>query len=99
MLTHLRLSGLLECLSGLIIGGFQDCGDISAIDKLVMDTLSDFKIPVISGLPAGHGPGNITLPIGLQAILDTDRMSLSLTEPCISDLRDNPILSCQDKGL
>jgi muramoyltetrapeptide carboxypeptidase len=80
MLTHLRLSGLLDEVVGLIAGRFIDCGDISEINNVITNTVSDFGFPVISGLPVGHGTENVTLPIGLQADLDTDHMSLSFIE-------------------
>jgi muramoyltetrapeptide carboxypeptidase len=84
MLTHLRLSGLLNEVVGLIAGRFIDCGDISDINKLITNTVSDFGFPVISGLPVGHGTENITLPVGLQADLDTDHMILSFIESHIA---------------
>lgn len=84
MMTHLRLSGQLKGLVGLIAGTFEDCGDISSINGVLRDTLSDLQIPVVSGLPVGHGLENISLPIGVQASLDTEAMILSITESCVT---------------
>ncbi|MBL7175968.1 MAG: LD-carboxypeptidase [Desulfobacteraceae bacterium] len=84
MLTHLKLSGLLNEVAGLITGRFIDCGDISDINHLITDTVSDFDFPVVSGLPVGHGTENVTLPLGLQADLDTDHMTLSFVESHVS---------------
>ena len=84
MLTHLKLSGLLNEVAGLITGRFIDCGDISDINHLITDTVSDFSFPVVSGLPVGHGTENVTLPLGLQADLDTDHMTLSFVESHVS---------------
>ena len=83
MLTHLKLSGILNGLAGFIWGVFEECGDVSAIDQLLADILSDMEIPSITGLPVGHGQQNITIPIGLQAVLDTELMTLSISEPCV----------------
>lgn len=80
MLTHLKLSGLLNEVAGLIAGRFIDCGDISDINHLITDTVSNFSFPVVSGLPVGHGTENVTLPLGIQADLDTDHMTLSFVE-------------------
>lgn len=82
MLTHLRLSGLLNRIAGLIIGRFIDCGDISDIHHLAMDMVSELNIPVVSGLPVGHGTQNVTLPLGLQATLDTEQMIISIDDSC-----------------
>ena len=84
MLTHLRVSGILEGLVGLIAGEFEDCGDVSSINQLLVDTVSDLNIPVLSGLPVGHGPENIILPVGVQAELDSERMTLSIMESCVT---------------
>jgi muramoyltetrapeptide carboxypeptidase len=84
MLTHLRLSGLLENLAGLIAGSFEGCGNTSSINQLLLDTLSHVDIPVVSGLPVGHGLENFPLPLGVMAALDTEQMTLSITEPCIT---------------
>jgi len=80
MLTHLKLSGSLDLLGGLMVGRFEDCGDIPAIDRLLLDMVSGLDIPVISGLPVGHGRENMTLPLGLPLVLDTDMMTLTSSE-------------------
>ena len=84
MMTHLRLSGHLKGLVGLIAGTFEGCGNISSINGVLRDTVSDLKIPLLSGLPVGHGLENISLPIGVQAFLDTEAMILSITESCVT---------------
>ncbi|MBN2059727.1 MAG: LD-carboxypeptidase [Deltaproteobacteria bacterium] len=83
MFTQLRLSGRLRGLSAMIFGGFEDCGHKPAVEKLLMDITSDFGFPVCSKFPAGHGDENITLPIGLPALLDTGEMTLSFQQPCV----------------
>jgi muramoyltetrapeptide carboxypeptidase len=84
MMTHLRLSGQLRGLVGLIAGSFEGCGEISSINRVLVDTVSHLQIPVVSGLPVGHGPENISLPLGVQASLDTEAMILSIIEPCVT---------------
>ncbi len=84
MLSHLRLSGVLKDLGGLIAGQFVDCGDISEINGLLKDVTSNFNIPVFSGLPVGHAALNVSVPLGVQAVLDTTNRTLSTSEPCVS---------------
>lgn len=84
MMTHLRLSGQLMGLVGLMGGTFEGCEDISSIHRVLVDAVSDLHIPVVSGLPVGHGLRNISLPLGVQASLDTDAMILSITESCVT---------------
>lgn len=76
MLTHLRLCGFLKKLSGIVAGRFEECGDSTEISGLLLDAVSDLRIPVLSRAPFGHGQENQPLPIGIQAILDTRRMTL-----------------------
>lgn len=84
MLTHLRLSGILSDLAALLVGHVEDAGDSSALDALLLEVTSHLDIPLVSGLPVGHGLENITLPIGLRAGLDTADMSLRTRESCVA---------------
>jgi len=84
MLTHLRLAGHLERISGLIAGQFEDCGERGAIDDLLFGFAKDLSVPVVSGAPIGHGNSNIPLPLGVPAELRTAGPSLRLLEPCVS---------------
>jgi muramoyltetrapeptide carboxypeptidase len=84
MLTHLALSGGVEGIRGLIVGDFLDCGDPSAIDRLIRERFEPMGIPIAAGFPLGHGPDNTTLPLGIPAELDTDHMKLSLLESSVA---------------
>ena len=87
MLTHLRLAGFLQQLSGLGFGSFTSCDEGNNVDKLesfkVLDVFKDrthdLKIPIVSNLPIGHCNGNASLPLGRQAILNGNKGSLSLS--------------------
>jgi len=80
MMNHLRLSGILEGLSGIIAGSFTGCGDMRDIKRILRDVSSGTGIPVVSGLPAGHDGKNMAIPIGIHADLDTKGMRLSFSE-------------------
>jgi len=41
------------------------------LDSVLRDHLLPLKVPVIRGVPSGHGPGKWTLPLGGTAVLDT----------------------------
>jgi muramoyltetrapeptide carboxypeptidase len=82
MLTHWRLSGVLQQLSGLAFGRFSDCDagesdagvgdDDSAItvEQVLRERSADLGIPVLGELAVGHGPGNGALPMGRRVRLD-----------------------------
>ncbi len=86
MLTHLRLAGILQQLSGLGFGSFTSCDNEKNVDKkksfelldIFKDRTQDLKIPIISNLPIGHCLGNASLPLGSLASLDGKKGRLSL---------------------
>jgi muramoyltetrapeptide carboxypeptidase len=51
---------------------------------LVRERCSGLKVPVVTGLPVGHGELNLPVPIGVRAVLDTRTMSLQLMEACVT---------------
>jgi muramoyltetrapeptide carboxypeptidase len=80
MLTHLRLSGHLEGLAALLAGDFEGCLEHDALKQLLEDRTTGLNMPVAVGLPVGHGRRNLTLPIGVEAEIDTDSGTLRLLE-------------------
>jgi muramoyltetrapeptide carboxypeptidase len=83
MLTHLRLSGLLNKCAGVMTGSFQDCGEPSTVETLIRERLGDLHLPMMIGLPIGHGEVNTALPIGVKAVLDTGQKTLTVSEACV----------------
>lgn len=81
-LTQLRRSGCLDGLKGVAIGQFIRSaeprrGKWSAVDVLY-DRLGDLGVPVLGGLPIGHGPHPLTVPLGTTATLDTTARTLTV---------------------
>ncbi len=86
MLTHLRLAGILQQLSGLGFGSFNSCDDEIDVERnksfelldIFRDRTQGLKIPIVSNLPIGHCIGNASLPQGGHAILNGSKGKLSL---------------------
>ena len=84
MLTHWRLTGVLQRLAGLGLGRFSGCDDDDdregfSATEVLQERSCDLGIPVVAELPVGHGSGgNAALPIGRPARLDGQRGRLSL---------------------
>ncbi len=77
MLGHLRQSGALERIRGMLVGQTTDCRAKIPENDLPLAEILDrhlgrAKIPVVTGFPAGHGPGKVTLPLGRMGTLDTE---------------------------
>ncbi|MBQ0905200.1 LD-carboxypeptidase [Micromonospora sp. U21] len=81
MLTHLRRAGALDGLAGVAVGQFTDCAD--GWDTTIVDVLGErlggLGVPVLGGLPIGHGPGQLSVPVGTQATLDTGTATLTVS--------------------
>ncbi|MDG4827235.1 LD-carboxypeptidase [Asanoa sp. WMMD1127] len=72
MLTHLRRAGVLAGLAGVALGQFTDCSDDwgTGLTAMLLDRLGDLGVPVLGGLPIGHGPGQLSVPVGALATVD-----------------------------
>jgi len=81
MLTQMKLAGCFEGIAGLVLGTFRGCGKKDEIYRIVVDIFEEYGIPILGGLPAGHGRSNVMIPIGLTAALDADRKELVFNEP------------------
>ncbi len=80
MLTQLWLAGKLQKLAGIILGDFSLGNDMETTEKIrhhetiwnrVLQLTSGTQIPVWGGFPVGHGPANMTLPHGAEAVMDS----------------------------
>jgi muramoyltetrapeptide carboxypeptidase len=86
MLTQLRRSGVLAALAGVAVGQFTRCHDQSAVaqttptdvTEVLADRLGDLGIPVLGGLPIGHGNDQLTVPVGVPATLDVPALTLTV---------------------
>tara|TARA_Y100001968_G_scaffold265482_1_gene254680 strand:+ start:943 stop:1839 length:897 start_codon:yes stop_codon:yes gene_type:complete len=86
MLTHLRLAGVLQKLSGIAFGNFNKCDDDEDIpmdqkftaEEVLRERSKDLNIPVLAKLPIGHCCGNAAIPLGHKAILNGNKSRLSL---------------------
>ncbi|MFH0725630.1 MAG: LD-carboxypeptidase [Pseudomonadota bacterium] len=70
MLTHLKLAGCLDQLAGLVIGGFEGVEIMTDLWRVVMSVTQAASYPIAAGFPVGHGPRNVTMPVGLVGTLD-----------------------------
>jgi len=77
MLMQMQLAGCFEGIAGIVLGSFEDCGSVEDIYRIIKDIYNDTRVPILSGLDSGHGSLNLTLPMGIEATLDTDRQVLS----------------------
>ncbi len=75
MLTQMRLAGVFQGITGVIIGDFQNCGDENILHDLFHDHLG--HVPLFCGVMAGHGRVNVSLPMGIPVMMDAEKHTLS----------------------
>lgn len=84
-LTMLRKAGHLDGIAGFAIGqftGFDDARYPVLVD-LLRDHLGRFGVPMLGGLPLGHGDRPLSVPVGAMAILDAGSRRLTVSQSAL----------------
>lgn len=76
MLTQLRRVGMLQRAAGVAVATWVGCDPpvdrpSGAAAEVVADRLGDLGVPVVTGLPLGHSTGQLAVPHGMPARLET----------------------------
>jgi len=70
LFQHLRLRGIWEMVSAVLLGSFTGPGGKGLPVSLIRSFFSDIPTPVWTGFPIGHGRRNLPVPFGVQALLN-----------------------------
>ncbi|HTJ36156.1 MAG TPA: LD-carboxypeptidase [Dactylosporangium sp.] len=70
MLTQLLRSGALAGVRGIALGQFTECAGTGSAEDVLAERLGGLGVPVLAGLPIGHGEGQETVVVGAPAVLD-----------------------------
>jgi muramoyltetrapeptide carboxypeptidase len=90
MFTQLHHAGITETINGLVLGAFTDCvpSDPSkphlTIDQVISDAISRISCPILANLRYGHIPKKLTLPFGVEALLDSRNGVLRISEGAVT---------------
>lgn len=83
MMYNLKLGGVLEKLSGLIIGQFTEYVENRSLGKELYGALADlvkeYDYPVCFGFPVGHVTMNVPLINGAEVTLEAGRKEVKLS--------------------
>jgi muramoyltetrapeptide carboxypeptidase len=79
-LTMLRKGGHLSGIAGIALGQFHGCSPSKGVTvaALLQDHLADLEVPILGGLPLGHGRAPLTVPLGATMALDADAGTLAV---------------------
>lgn len=82
MLYQLKMAGILDKISGLIIGQFTEYRvDDShySMEQMIADVLKDYPdLPVVFDAPVGHVTYNVPMIVSANAVLDVSPSSVTL---------------------
>jgi len=83
MIYNLKLGGVLERLSGLIIGRFTEYEEKKTLGKelygAIADLLKGYDYPICFGFDVGHVTRNLPLINGCNVTLKVDKKEVKLT--------------------
>ena len=82
MMNNLKLGGILENLSGLIVGQFteieEDDSMFKTVYEIIADAVSGYDYPVCFNFPAGHVRNNLPLIFGAKHELNVSKKEVLL---------------------
>jgi muramoyltetrapeptide carboxypeptidase len=83
MLMHLLLAGKFRNVRGVIFGAMPGCFPAFAreesLPRMILRILGGLGVPIVFGFPSGHvESGNITLPFGVPAVLQSSEAGVRL---------------------
>ncbi|MGB9691590.1 MAG: S66 peptidase family protein [Candidatus Sumerlaeaceae bacterium] len=93
MLTHLLQAGVLAGVRGIAVGECVGCeheagrshyDNCQTLKEVLYERLSPLGVPIVYGIPFGHGTEKATIPLGVQAQLDGDHGELIILENAVS---------------
>ena len=85
MLTHLKQSGKLKDVNGIILGAFTNCiapnnKKSLSLQEVFNKIILPLKKPTISNLVCGHCLPTLTLPLGEKVLLDANNKKVKILE-------------------
>lgn len=88
MLTQLKLSGILDSVSGIVFGKCAKClaeepHKSFTLNEVLLQHFKPLKIPVFFGAMIGHIENKLTVPLGINASIDADKGTISLLESSV----------------
>jgi len=88
MLTQLKLSGVLNAISGFVFGKCAKClaeepQKAFTFHEVIVQHIKPLGIPAFYGAMIGHIENKLTVPLGIDATMDADKGLISLQESSV----------------
>ena len=92
ILVQLAAAGKLDGVAGVVVGEIANSEfpearsgfpRLKSLEEVLENRLGGLGVPVLYGLPLGHGTHVATLPLGVTCTLDADVRTLTVDEPAV----------------
>ena len=91
-LLHLEQTGKLRGVRGVVVGELAGCEwhewqsspRSKTLEQVLAGRLGSLGVPILYGLPLGHGASLATLPLGVEATVDADALTLTIDEAALA---------------
>lgn len=85
MLTQLKLAGVFNQISGLVLGNFRKCTPEEphrsfTLEEVFEQHFTDAGFPVFYGAQIGHVRNKFTVPVGVKVQIDADTGTIEMSE-------------------
>ena len=90
MLTQLRQAGMFAACAGVVLGGFTNCNEeyedyALHLEDIIRDIIVPAGKPVLANMSIGHMDTKMTIPLGVNCVLDATAGTLTITESALSE--------------
>ena len=85
-LAQCQQMGLFDQVAGLVIGKVNELSaeEEKLFESLILEYTAGSQFPILTGVDFGHTVPQLTLPIGIQASLDSQQDRFSINEAAVS---------------
>ncbi|WP_067179306.1 S66 peptidase family protein [Microtetraspora niveoalba] len=77
MLTQLLQAGSLDGAAGFALGSWEGCGDPDEVLDVLAERLAPLAVPIVAGLPIGHGSPQFSVWMEADGVIDTESCSVT----------------------
>ena len=85
-LAQCQQMGLFDQIAGLVIGKVNELSkeEETLFESLILEYTAGSQFPILTGVDFGHTAPQLTLPVGIQASLDSQQDRFSIDETAVS---------------
>lgn len=88
MMVHLKRSGRLQDLAGLVVGQMSGMHDNAVpfgkeVYEIIHEHVAEYSYPLAFGFEIGHEPLNLAVPVGAGALLEVSDAGAKLYQPSL----------------